>query len=235
MNIIFPMGGVGSRMKAISSLPKHLIEIDGKPVIKHITDNFSFDGHMIFCTRAADNTDHALSVLYPGCTIVNVPDKTNGTTETLLYAKQYIDNTQDLMIAFNDSVIKWDFKKPDCDGAIAIIEDNDPKWSFVEESGGYITRAVEKDPISNKATAGQYYWKRGSDFVKAAEAQIKSNNRYNNEFYLALCYNHAVKLGLKIETQKILCMQDYGSLTKDLKFHQPILHQQYGFDLQEMR
>lgn len=222
MNIVFPMGGVGSRMKAISPLPKHLIEIDGKPVIKHITDNFSFSGHMIFCTRAADNTDHILSLLYPGCTIVNVPDKTNGTTDTLLYAKPHINNDQGLMIAFNDSVIKWNFKKPNCDGAIAIIEDSDPKWSFVQETNGYISKAAEKNPISNKATAGQYYWTRGSDFVKAAEAQIQSDDRYNGEFYLALCYNHAAKMGLMIETQQIEYMQDYGSLTSDLKFHQPI-------------
>lgn len=222
MNIVFPMGGIGSRMRAISTLPKHLIEIDGKPVIKHVTDNFSFSGHMIFCTRSADKADDRLLALYPDCTIVNVPDKTNGTTDTLLYAKQHIDNDRPLMIAFNDSVIKWDFKQPICDGAIAIIEDSDPKWSFVEECDGYVIRAAEKTPISNKATAGQYYWSRGRDFVRCAERQIQSNSRYNNEFYLALCYNHAVELGLKIETQKISYMQDYGSLTPDFKFHQPI-------------
>ena len=224
MNIVFPMGGIGSRMKAISHLPKHLIEIDGKPVIKHITDNFSFNGNMIFCTRCADNTDDALLNLYPGCTIVNVPDNTNGTIETLLYAKQYIDNDQELMIAFNDSIIKWDFKRPKCDGVIAILEDSDPKWSFVKEVDGYVVGAAEKTPISNKATAGQYYWTKGSNFVKLAEKQIQNNNRYNNEFYLALCYNYAVEFGLKIETQKITYIQDCGSLTTDLKFHSPVIY-----------
>ncbi|MGA0276910.1 MAG: glycosyl transferase family 2, partial [Candidatus Kariarchaeum pelagius] len=48
------------------------------------------------------------------------------------------------------------------------------------------------------ATAGYYYWKKGSDFVKYAEQMIHDNSRTNGEFYVAPVYNWAIKDGKKI-------------------------------------
>jgi dTDP-glucose pyrophosphorylase len=61
-----------------------------------------------------------------------------------------------------------------------------------------VQEVAEKKQISNNATAGYYYWKKGSDFVKYAEQMIKDNSRTNGEFYVAPVYNWAVRDGKKV-------------------------------------
>ena len=66
------------------------------------------------------------------------------------------------------------------------------------DEDGYVTEVAEKKQISNDATAGYYYWSRGSDFVKYAEQMIEADDRLNNEFYVAPVYNYAIKDGKRI-------------------------------------
>ena len=51
---------------------------------------------------------------------------------------------------------------------------------------------VEKQPISEHATVGIYWYKKGSKFVECAEAMIGKNDRVNNEFYFAPTYNYLI-------------------------------------------
>ena len=52
--------------------------------------------------------------------------------------------------------------------------------------------------ISNQATTGIYYWKKGSDYVKYAEQMIQKGIRVNGEFYVAPVYNYLIRRGKKI-------------------------------------
>ena len=53
-----------------------------------------------------------------------------------------------------------------------------PKWSFAKiDEQGLVTEVAEKNPISNIATVGFYWWKQGSYFVKYAEQMIERNVR----------------------------------------------------------
>ena len=54
-----------------------------------------------------------------------------------------------------------------------------------------------KKQVSDYATAGYYYWSKGSDFVKYAEQMIEENSRTNGEFYVAPVYSWAVRDGKK--------------------------------------
>jgi dTDP-glucose pyrophosphorylase len=68
-----------------------------------------------------------------------------------------------------------------------------PKWSFAKtDENGIISEVAEKNPISDQATAGIYYWKHGSDYVKYAEQMIEKDIRVNNEFYVCPVYNEAI-------------------------------------------
>ena len=71
-----------------------------------------------------------------------------------------------------------------------------PKWSFVKtNSRGFVTEVAEKKPISNIATCGIYWYRRGSDFVKYAKQMIDKDIRVNNEFYIAPVYNELIEDG----------------------------------------
>ena len=60
-------------------------------------------------------------------------------------------------------------------------------WSYARcGQDGYVEEVAEKKQISEYATAGYYYWSKGSDYVKYAKQMIEENSRTNGEFYVAL-------------------------------------------------
>ena len=110
-----------------------------------------------------------------------------------------------------------------CDGGIVTFKATHPKWSFAKvDKKGFVTEVAEKNPISNTATVGFYWWKQGSDFVKFAEEMIENNIRVNNEFYVCPVFNQAIKAGKQIRTFNIDKMWGLGTpedLTRYLEEH----------------
>ena len=70
---------------------------------------------------------------------------------------------------------------------------DDPKWTFAGlDPSGLVTGVAEKRVISDEATVGIYYFRRGADFVRAAEEMIAADERINGEFYVAPVYNRLI-------------------------------------------
>jgi hypothetical protein len=86
------------------------------------------------------------------------------------------------------------------------------------DDNGIAMEVAEKNPISNKATVGFYYWKKGSDFVKYSENMIEKNTRVNNEFYVCPVFNEAVNDNKIIRTFQISEMWGLGT-PEDLNFY----------------
>jgi hypothetical protein len=86
------------------------------------------------------------------------------------------------------------------------------------DQNGFVTEVAEKNPISDMATVGYYYWKHGSDFVKYAETMIDENIRVNNEFYVCPVFNQAIEYGKKIKTFEADSMWGLGT-PEDLKYY----------------
>jgi hypothetical protein len=105
------------------------------------------------------------------------------------------------------------------DGGIVTFRSNDPKWSFakVNETTGLVETVAEKNPISDIATVGYYYWKHGSDFVKYADMMIEKNITVNDEFYVCPVFNHAIEDYKKIRTFDIPVMWGLGT-PEDLNY-----------------
>jgi hypothetical protein len=68
----------------------------------------------------------------------------------------------------------------------------DGSYAKTEKNNNIVLEVAEKKVISNNATAGVYFWKYGSDYVKYSERMIKKNIRVNNEFYVCPVYNEAI-------------------------------------------
>jgi dTDP-glucose pyrophosphorylase len=98
-----------------------------------------------------------------------------------LLAKEYINNGKQLLIANSDQWIEWDsndfmytMQGESIDGGILTFPSTHPKWSYAKfDKHNNLTELQEKKPISEHATVGIYYWKRGSDYVKFAEQMIE--------------------------------------------------------------
>lgn len=224
MNVLIPMAGAGSRFeKAGYTFPKPLIDVRGKPMIQWAVENLNVDARYIFIVRKDHyekyNLQETLSNFCPNNTIIQVAHLTEGAACTTLLAKQFIDNEEPLIIANCDQFVEWNSDKfmyacgaSDLDGNILSFESTHPKWSYARLNDcGYVTEIAEKKPISNIATAGIYYWRRGSDYVKYAEQMISKNVRVNNEFYVAPVYNEAIEAGKKIKVFNIKKMWGLGT------------------------
>jgi len=210
MNILIPMAGEGSRfVKEGYTFPKPLIDVNGKPMIQAVVENLDFNANYIFLVRKdhlekyEGLTDTLQRITNGKCTVVEVDSLTEGAACTALLAKEFINNDEDLLIANSDQYIEYSPENfnlvkelTNCDAIVYTFEAVHPKWSFVKtNSGGIVTEVAEKRPISNIATCGIYWYRKGSDFVKYAEQMIEKDIRVNNEFYIAPAYNELIKDG----------------------------------------
>ncbi len=217
LNVLIPMAGEGSRFRdAGFTFPKPLIEINGKPMIQLVIENLNINAKYIFIVRKEHqekfNIKSVLRVLKPGCKIVEVDELTEGAACTVLLARDYIDNNNPLLLANSDQYVDWDSSKTmynfiskDIDGGILTFDAVHPKWSYARvDKNDVVQEVAEKKVISNNATVGIYYWKKGSDFVNYADQMINKNIRVNNEFYVCPVFNEAIadKKIIKIENVK---------------------------------
>lgn len=224
LNVLIPMAGAGSRFeKAGYTFPKPLIEVNGKPMIQAVVENLNIDANYIYVVqkthRAMYNLDTLLNLITPNCKIVEVDGITEGAACTALLASEFIDNDQPLFFANSDQIVQWDsnefmykMNETDADGGIVTFTATHPKWSFAKVNDkGLVTEVAEKNPISDMATVGFYYWKRGSDFVKFAEQMIERDVRVNGEYYVAPVFNEAIQDDLQIRTFHVNKMSGIGT------------------------
>ena len=186
MNVLIPMAGAGSRFEQAGyTFPKPLIDVNGKPMIQRVVENLNIDARHIFIVQKDHyekySLKHTLNLISPNCEIVQVEGMTEGAACTTLLAKQFIDNDEPLVLANSDQYVEWESNQfmyscmaDDIDGSILTFHSTHPKWSYAKlNEDGFVTEVAEKKPISNNATVGIYFWKKGSDYVRCAESMIK--------------------------------------------------------------
>ena len=224
MNVLIPMAGAGSRFESAGyTLPKPLIDVMGKPMIQRVVENLNIDANFIFIVQRAHETKYEISKfltsISPTCKIVYTDGLTEGAACTALLAKKFINNEEPLLIANSDQFVEWDSQhfyyqvssQKNLDASILTFNSTHPKWSFVKVVDGLVVEVAEKNPISDIATVGVYYWKRGADFVSSAHSMISKNTRVNNEFYIAPTFNEAILNKKNVFTHNINKMWGLGT------------------------
>lgn len=230
MNVLIPMAGAGSRFaNAGYTFPKPLIEVNGKPMIQVVVENLNIDAHYIFLVQKEHyekyNLKQLLNLIAPGCDIIQVDGLTEGAACTTLLARDLINNNEPLLMANSDQFVEWNsneclyaFTADAIDGGIVSFKATHPKWSFAKiGDNGFVTEVAEKNPISDNATVGIYFWKKGADYVKYAEQMISNNTRTNGEFYVCPVFNEAIADNKKIRVKQIEKMWGIGT-PEDLNY-----------------
>lgn len=230
LNVLIPMAGAGSRFQAAGyTFPKPLIEVRGKPMIQVVVENLNCESPHTFIVqkehRNKYNLDTLLNLISCDCNIIEAEEMTEGAACTTLLSKDIINNDQPLLIANSDQYVEWDtseflykMQEQNADAGILTFNSTHPKWSFAKvDEHGNVVEVAEKKPISNIATVGIYYWKKGSDYVKYAERMIENNTRHNGEFYVCPVFNEAIKDNKVIKTFDIEKMWGLGT-PEDLDF-----------------
>jgi HAD superfamily hydrolase (TIGR01509 family) len=230
LNVVIPMAGGGTRFQQAGyTFPKPLIDVKGSPMIQWVVKNLGVDANFIFIVQKSHrekyNLDSMLNLIAPDCKIIEVDGITEGAACTTLLAKELIDNENPLLMANSDQFIEWNpsdfFYKMNeqlCDAGIVTFKSTHPKWSFVKiNDQGQVTEVAEKNPISDNATVGIYFWAKGSDYVKYAEQMINKNIRVNNEFYVCPVFNEAIQDSKNIKIFNVEKMWGLGT-PEDLNY-----------------
>lgn len=197
-------------------LCKPLVNVAGKPAIQWIAESRPFDYRKAtFILLKEHQLKHRIDerlkeIIGVGenLDVIWVDKPTEGAPHSVLLAKDLIDNDEELIIDLPDQYLDlpgfMEFIKENksYDGIIASFKSS--YWNrgyMVIDENGHVKRVSEKDkvPISNDSTACVSYFKKGRDFVWAAEEMIKKNKRAaNGAFLISLAYNELIDAGKKI-------------------------------------
>jgi len=214
INILIPMAGLGSRFDLTHPGEfKPYIDVgNGISMIETVilNNNQIPNSRFIFVVRKElpDKKLRRICEYYNiNHEIIAVDKLTEGPACTCLAAENFINTSVPLGITNCDQVT-YDLdinslflfaEIKNADGILGTFNSVSPKNSYVKlNDNGEIIEVKEKVVISNIATNGFHFWKSGNLFVDSAKQMILSEERYNNEFYVAPSYNHLIKQGHKI-------------------------------------
>lgn len=212
--------------------PKPLIKIRGRYMIEWALDpirNLGVEKNCIFIISKDHSKKWALDetlkkIIGKKVHIEIIDSIPSGAAKTVLLLIKHIDNNKRLIIYNSDqffkSNLKASFKKQgDADGIIPVFKATHPRWSFVDiNSHGMVIKTAEKEVISNNATVGLYYFKKGSDFVWGAREMIKKKLMVNGEYYICPVYNELIAKDKKIRSHLVSEMWGLGTPEEVRKF-----------------
>jgi NDP-sugar pyrophosphorylase family protein len=218
LKIIIPLAGSSEIFQKAGYLyPKPLIEIKGIPMIQRVIDStktINTPNKIIFIVKEEDITkyhlDNTLKLLEPDCAIVKIKNITKGGLCSVLMSIDKIDNDDSLLILNSDQIIEEDlfginnyWVENDSDVGVVTFTSVHPRCSFVLAEGMGIIQTAEKNPISNKAIAGYYYFKSAELFFDCAFKTILNDVQIDGLFFVSPVINEYVLRNKKVNFYEI--------------------------------
>jgi len=235
MKVIIPMSGLSSRFsKAGYTIPKFMIEIDGKRVIEHIIDLYPKNSDFLFIINSKHVEDNDIlnflqNLSLPNYTFVSIPVHKKGPVFSIQNFEDYIDNDEQVVINYCDFSMYWDYNdfekyvnETDCDGCVVCYTGFHPhmlgsdNYAFCRTDGLEIKEIREKQPftddkMSEFASTGTYYFKKGSYVKKYFNELIEKDINVNCEYYVSLVHNLLIEDGLVNLVYEIPHMLQWGT------------------------
>ena len=232
LHIVMPMAGEGSRFKKEGwATPKPLIELNGKPLFLHAISSVAAPGIELrysFIVRQEHikeyEIDKGIKSILPKANIFSVAKTTRGAVETCLVAESAIADDDAVIVMDCDlefrskkfleiilSILKQpvDFAEG---GALVSFQSTDPRYSYAAlGENGYVTKTAEKEPISNHALCGAYFFSTGKRFKQVAHQLLDEPEFKKPEYYVSLLYNYLLKAGEKVQLASMEEYYSYGT------------------------
>jgi hypothetical protein len=221
MTIIFLGAGV-HRATDDERYPIWLSEINGKTVVERSLDfltplSQSKENTVIFLVKQSDvdsfHVQNALHCLAPDSKIIGVSNDTEGAACTALLAIDHIEKDSPLLIMNMDEFIDGEisgidyiskFSNENFDAGVLTFHSIHPRYSFVAiDNEGIVFEAAEKNPISSNATAGFYWYSKGSSFIDGAKEMIRKEARLGDGYYICPIFNSIILAGGKVKAIQI--------------------------------
>jgi len=218
LKIVIPIAGSSSLfINAGYVYPKPLIEINGIPMIQRVIETAQAvdeDHQFVFIIREEDalkfHLDNTLKLLASGSEVIKLKKDTKGGLCSVLMAIDKIKEDDSLIIVNGDQILDVQFdeilqywKQGDADAGIVTFKSVHPRWSFARIENDQVVQTAEKNPISNHAMVGYYYFANAATFFKAAFQVIKNDVQFEGNYYFSPIINEYVLLNKKVLNFKI--------------------------------
>lgn len=206
------------------------------------------DADLIFVVRdfhGRDGVTATIQAHYPRARFLTVDRLTEGQAATCLLARDLIDNDRPLMIAACDNGMDladgaFARASADADALIFTFRRNEAvcakpqAYGWIRTEGEVAVGVSIKTPISDTpmedhAVVGTFWFRRGRDFVAAADAMIAADDRINGEFYVDQVFKYLIDAGSRvrvIEIDRYVCWgtpADYEAYEKTIRYWRDFL------------
>ena len=213
LKIIIPLGGSSELFSSAGYFyPKPLIEIKGKPMIELVLENpitINQPKEFIFIVKEDEcnkfHIDNTLKILSPGSRIVKLKNNTKGGLCSVLMAIDEIQDDDTLLILNGDQVIDKKISdiisfwiERNADAGLVTFKSVHPRWSYARIVNQKVVQTAEKNPISNNAIAGIYYFKCAQQFFISAFNTIKNDVQLDGKYYISPVINDYILNNLSI-------------------------------------
>jgi NDP-sugar pyrophosphorylase family protein len=241
MNWIIPMAGKGTRTSELGMF-KPFIRVNGYTILEWLLLSLSVhvdeSSRFVFVTTKAFENEFQVREnikssmlrcgLYVPLEVVHAEDTPQGPAKSVFLALASLKGCTGPVTVVNvDQYIHFEvpaeFDKIKM-GYLPVYAEFSNKASYVAVYNGLVTRVVEKQNISNIASAGVY----GISSVEMLEhmltALFDKGETVKNEYYVGPAYNILIEEGIPVKPTAVHAKFDLGNLAGIAQFKRRLLH-----------
>lgn len=149
--------------------------------------------------------------IYENTDILEISGSTKGAACSVLLAIEKIDPEDELLVVNTNEILDATFtdvinhfRNKKFDAGLVYFESLHPRYSYADiNDDGLVTEVAEKFQISNHATAGFYWFKKGKYLTQAIMEMIRKNDSINSFFYVCPAFNQIILSGLSVGSYEI--------------------------------
>jgi NDP-sugar pyrophosphorylase family protein len=230
------MSGFGERFRnAGYTVPKPLIEIEGKPVIAHVIDMFPGELDFIFiCNQDhLDEPDYHMAEIIqkycPSGRIAGIAPHKLGPIHAVQQVEHLLDPTQPVVVNYCDFTCYWDWQhfkqfvtESACAGAIPAYRGFHPhtlgstNYAYMCETNGWVDDIQEKQPYTNNrmdefASSGTYYFASAQLMGEAFLLTTLQNLNVGGEYYVSLAYKQMLASNQPVAVYPLQHFMQWGT------------------------
>lgn len=234
MQIIIPMSGFGERFKKAGyTVPKFLIEIEGKPILAHVIDLFPGETDFTFICNASHMEEFPVESTIrrycPSAKICSIPPHKKGPVHTVLAVREQIDPLKPTIVNYCDFTCYWHYDhfkhwvmQEALDGALPAYRGFHPHslaghyYAYIQAESFLAKDIQEKKPFTNTpmnefASTGTYYFKSGATMLECFDAAVAQNLLVNNEYYISMAYKPLLAAGKRVGVYEVEHFMQWGT------------------------
>ena len=236
MKVIISMSGLSRRFAAAGyTIPKFMIDVDGKKVIEHIVELYPQDSEFIFIINDEHSKDQELCEFLDNLdidrlTICSVPVHKKGPVYSIEQFEHHIEDDEQVIVNYCDFSMNFNYddfeefvNETQCDGCVVCYTGFHPhmlgsdNYAFCKvDEHNKIAEIREKEPFTDNkmtefASTGTYYFKKGSYVKKYFKELIEKDINIKDEYYVSLVHNLLIEDGLTNLVYEVPHMLQWGT------------------------